>query len=133
MSTITDKQTNDLENILDAIDQDNKREDNVSENKGKPIIDDVDDLSVESSVMGSLPLVMTVTKVIDLCYEGDVVTTSIENEFGRRKIPRELCLMVNRQKVNFELKKSVPDLEDLRIEVKKTIDDNLKLGFIKYA
>ena len=31
MSTITDKQTNDLENILDAIDQDNKREDNVSE------------------------------------------------------------------------------------------------------
>ena len=31
MGTITDKQTNDLENILDAIDQDNKREDNVSE------------------------------------------------------------------------------------------------------
>ena len=31
MSTITDKQTNNLENILDAIDQDNKREDNVSE------------------------------------------------------------------------------------------------------
>ena len=105
MSTITDKQTNDLENILDAIDQDNKREDNVNENKGKPSIDVLDDLTIESSVMGSLPLAMAVTKVNDLCPEGDVVTASIENEFETRRISRELFLMVNGQKVNFELKK----------------------------
>ena len=95
MSTITDKQTNDLENILDIIDQDNKREDNVSENKGKPSIDVVDDLSVESNVMGSLALIMAVTKVNDLYSEGDVVTASIENEFETRRISRELFLMVN--------------------------------------
>ena len=105
MSTITDKQTNDLENILDMIDQDNKREDNVSENKGKPSIDVLDDLTIESSVMGSLPLAMAVTKVNDLCSEGDVATTSIENEFETRMLSRELFLMVNWQKVNFELKK----------------------------
>ena len=105
MSTITDKQTNDLENILDAIDQDNKREDNVSENKGKPIIDDVDDLSVESSVMGSLPLVMAATKVNDICSKRDVVTASIDNEFEAGKISRELFLSVNGQKVNFQLNK----------------------------
>ena len=99
MSTITDKQTNDLENILDMIDQDNNREDNVSENKGKPSIDVVDDLSVESNVMGSLALVMAVTKVNDLCSEGDVVTASIENEFETRRISRELFLMVNGQRL----------------------------------
>ena len=121
MSTITDKQTNDLENILDAIDQDNKREDNVNENKGKPSIDVLDDLTIESSVMGSLPLAMAVTKVNDLCPEGDVVTASIENEFETRRISRELFLMVNEQKVNFELKKSVPDWEELRIKVKKRL------------
>ena len=32
MSTNTDKQTNDLDNILETIDQENKREDNVSGN-----------------------------------------------------------------------------------------------------
>ena len=32
MSTNTDKQTNDLDNILETIDQDSKREDNVSGN-----------------------------------------------------------------------------------------------------
>ena len=121
MSTITDKQTNDLENIVDAIDQDNKREDNVSENKGKLSIDVSDDLAIDSSVMGSLPLTMAVTKVNDLCFEGDVVTASIENEFETRKISRELFLMVNEQKVNFELKKSVPDWEELRIKVKKRL------------
>ena len=109
MSTITDKQTNNLENILDAIDQDNKRKDNVSENKGKPSIDDVNELSVESSVIGSLPLAMVVTKVNDLCSEGDVLTASIENDFETRRISRELFLMVNGQKINFELKKGAPD------------------------
>ena len=121
MSTITDKQTNDLENIVDAIDQDNKREDNVSHNKGKPSIDVSDDLTIESGVMGSLPLTMAVTKVNDLCSEGDVVTASIENDFETRRISRELFLMVNEQKVNFELKKSVPDWEELRIKVKKRL------------
>ena len=117
MSTITDKQTNDLENIVDAIDQDNKREDNVSDNKGKPSIDVSDDLTIESSVMGSLPLTMAVTKANVLCSEGDVVTASIENEFETRRIFRELFLMVHEQKVNFELKKSVPDWEELRVKV----------------
>ena len=101
MSTITDKQTNDLENIVDAIDQDNKREDNVSHNKGKPSIDVSDDLTIESGVMGSLPLTMAVTKVNDLCSESDVVTISIDSEFKTRRIHRELFLMVNGKKVNF--------------------------------
>ena len=109
MSTITDKQTNNLENILDAIDQDNKRKDNVSENKRKPSINDVNELSVESSVIGSLPLAMAVTKVNDLCSEGDILTASIENDFETRRISRELLLMVNGQKINFELKKGAPD------------------------
>ena len=105
MSTITDKQTNNLKNILDAIDQDIKRENNVSENKDKSSIDNLDELSVESSVMGSLSLVMATTKVNDLCSEGDVETTSIENKFQTRRIFRELFLIVNGQKVNFQLKK----------------------------
>ena len=66
MSINTDKQTNDLENILEAIDQDNKRKDNVSENKEKSSIDNLDELIVESNVMGSLPLVMAATKVNNL-------------------------------------------------------------------
>ena len=133
MSTITDKQTNDLVNIVDAIDQDNKRKDNVSENKGKTSIDVSDDLTIDSSVMGSLLFAMVVTKVNDLCSEGNVVTASIENEFETRRISRELFLMVDEQKVNFEMKTSVPDWVDLRDKVKKTINDNLKLVFIKYA
>ena len=95
MSINTDKKTNDLKNILEAIDQGNKREDNVSENKEKLSIDDSDEISVESSVMGSLPLVMATTMVNDLCSEGDVVTASIDNEFKTRRISRELVLMVN--------------------------------------
>ena len=66
MSINTDKKTNDLKNILEAIDQDNKREDNLSENKEKSSIDDLDGLSVESSVKRSLPLVMAATKVNNL-------------------------------------------------------------------
>ena len=66
MSINTDKQTNDLENILEAIDQDNKRKDNVSENKEKSSIDNLDELIVESNVMGSLLLVMAATKVNNL-------------------------------------------------------------------
>ena len=95
MSINTDKKTNDLKNILEAIDQGNKREDNVSENKEKLSIDDSDEISVESSVMGSLPLVMAATKVNDLCSEGDVVTASIEIKFETRRISRELFLIVN--------------------------------------
>ena len=52
---------------------------------------------------------MAVTKVNDLCSEGDVLTASIENNFETRRISRELFLMVNGQKINFELKKGVPD------------------------
>ena len=63
--------------------------------RSKASIDVVDDLSVESNVMGSLPLVMAVTKVNDLCSEGDVVTASIENKFETRRISRKLFLMVN--------------------------------------
>ena len=122
-----------MENILEAIDQDNKREDNLSENKEKSSIDDLDGLSVKSSVKGSSPLVMAATKVNDLCSEGVVVTERIENEFETRNISRELFLIVNEEKVNFQLKKSVPDWEELRYMVKKTINNNLKLVLIKIA
>ena len=81
--------------------------------------------------MGSLPLVMAATKVNNLCSEGVVVTERIENEFETRKISRELFLIVNGEKVNFQLEKSVPDWEELRYMVKKTINNNLSLHKIR--
>ena len=131
MSTFTDKQTNDLVNIVDAIEKDNLRKDNVSDNTGKTRIDVSDDMTIDSSVMGSLS--MAVTKVNDLCSDGDIVTASIENDSETRRISRELFLMVDEQKVNYKMKTSVPDWAELREKVKKTIDDYLKLIIIKYA
>ena len=104
-----------MENILEAIDQGNKREDNLSENKEKSSIDDLDGLSVKSSVKGSSPLVMAATKVNDLCSEGVVVTERIENEFETRNISRELFLIVNEEKVNFQLKKKCSRLGRAKI------------------
>lgn len=131
MSTFTDEQTNDLVNIVDAIEKDNLRKDNVSDNTGKTRIDVSDDMTIDSSVMGSLS--MAVTKVNDLCSDGDIVTASIENDSETRRISRELFLMVDEQKVNYKMKTSVPDWAELREKVKKTINDYLKLVFIKYA
>ena len=131
MSTFTDEQTNDLVNIVDAIEKDNLRKDNVSDTTGKTRIDVSDDLTIDSSVMGSLS--MAVTKVNDLCSEGDIVTASIENDSETRRISRELFLTFDDQKVNYNMKTSVPDWVEFRERVKKTINDNLKLVFIKYA
>ena len=131
MSIFTDEQTNDLVNIVDAIEKDNLRKDNESDNTGKTRIDVSDDMTIDSSVMGSLS--MAVTKVNDLCSDGDIVTASIENDSETRRISRELFLMVDGQKVNYKMKTSVPDWAELREKVKKTIDDYLKLVFIKYA
>ena len=131
MSIFTDEQTNDLVNIVDAIEKDNLRKDNVSDNTGKTRIDVSDDMTIDSSVMGSLS--MAVTKVNDLCSDGDIVTASIENDSETRRISRELFLMVDGQKVNYKMKTSVPDWAELREKVKKTIDDYLKLIIIKYA
>lgn len=131
MSIFTDEQTNDLVNIVDAIEKDNLRKDNEKDNTGKTRIDVSDDMTIDSSVMGSLS--MAVTKVNDLCSDGDIVTASIENDSETRRISRELFLMVDGQKVNYKMKTSVPDWAELREKVKKTIDDYLKLIIIKYA
>ena len=131
MSIFTDEQTNDLVDIVDAIEKDNLRKDNEKDNTGKTRIDVSDDMTIDSSVMGSLS--MAVTKVNDLCSDGDIVTASIENDSETRRISRELFLMVDGQKVNYKMKTSVPDWAELREKVKKTIDDYLKLIFIKYA
>ena len=131
MSIFTDEQTNDLVDIVDAIEKDNLRKDNEKDNTGKTRIDVSDDMTIDSSVMGSLS--MAVTKVNDLCSDGDIVTASIENDSETRRISRELFLMVDEQKVNYKMKTSVPDWAELREKVKKTIDDYLKLVFIKYA
>ena len=96
MSIFTDEQKNDLLNIVDAIEKDNLRKDNVSDNTGKTRIDVSDDMTIDSSVMGSLS--MAVTKVNDLCSEGDIVTASIENDFETRRISCELFLMVDEQR-----------------------------------
>ena len=131
MSIFTDEQTNDLVDIVDAIEKDNLRKDNEKDNTGKTRIDVSDDMTIDSSVMGSLS--MAVTKVNDLCSDGDIVTASIENDSETRRISRELFLMVDGQKVNYKMKTSVPDWAELREKVKKTIDDYLKLIIIKYA
>ena len=131
MSIFTDEQTNDLVDIVDAIEKDNLRKDNEKDNTGKTRIDVSDDMTIDSSVMGSLS--MAVTKVNDLCSDGDIVTASIENDSETRRISRELFLMVDEQKVNYKMKTSVPDWAELREKVKKTIDDYLKLIIIKYA
>ena len=131
MSIFTDEQTNDLVDIVDAIEKDNLRKDNEKDNTGKTRIDVSDDMTIDSSVMGSLS--MAVTKVNDLCSDGDIVTASIENDSETRRISRELFLMVDEQKVNYKMKTNVPDWVELREKVKKTIDDYLKLIIIKYA
>ena len=105
----------------------------MSGNIEKISVNDLDELSAGSSVMGRLQLAITVTKVNGLCTEGNVVNSSINDELKTRKISRELFLTIQGQKVNSEMKKSVPDWQELREKVKKTIDDKLKLIFIKNA
>lgn len=85
------------------------------------------------SILESLQLAIVRTKVNDLCSGGDVVTTNIINESKPSIIFREPFLVVNEQKVKFILKITVSDCEDLGRKVKKTINYNLKMFFIRYA
>ena len=83
--------------------------------------------------MGSLPLALATDKVNELTTEVDVVTASINDELMLRKISRDLFVATKDQKVNVEMRTSIPDWDVLRNKIKKAIDDKLKLRLIRNA
>ena len=84
-----------------------------------------------SSVLGSLPLALATDKVNELTTEVDVVPASIKDELMLRKISRDLFVTTKDQKVNSEMRTSIPDWDVLRNKIKKAIDDKLKLRLIR--
>ena len=80
--------------------------------------------------MGSLPLALATDKVNELTTEVDVVTASKNDELMIRKISRDLFVTTKDQKVNSEMRTSIPDWDVLRNKIKKSIDEMLKLIFI---
>jgi len=86
-----------------------------------------------SSVMGSLPLALATNKVNDIAMEVDVVTVSINDELVLRKISRDLFVASKDQLINGDMRTSIPDWDVLRNKIKKSIDERLKLIFIRNA
>ena len=128
----------DLENIKDASIKDAINEGKVRNNETiKKVFDDSDSSfsagTSASSVMGSLPLALATDKVNELATEVDVVTASINDELVLRKISRDLFVATKDQKVNVEMRTSIPDWDVLRNKIKKAIDDKLKLRLIRNA
>ena len=69
--------------------------------------------------MGSLPLALATDKVNDLTTEVDVVNASVNDELIFRKISRELFVTTKDQKVNSEMRTSIPAWDVLRKKNKK--------------
>ena len=121
-----------LENIIE---QDNNKEGWTKLNNDDQIIDEIDKSSVFSrrfvTILEKSNLASAALQDNELIDGEEKATTSVSNEI-EKTIHHEIFVTRN-QKVNIAMKNTVKYWKQLKRNVKKGIDNNLKIILIKYA